>query len=267
MGKTVESTSHKDNQGLWADIALHNRPPDQAIKSTHSEQAQNEPSGAAGTDSSLDASLIGELIELADTTLGGSTRNTTYNKQRQSSPQDRLHKYIKFEPRTVLGQPVKRKSNDSLSRVPSETPGSPLGVPAASGRNPPATAIHQPPADIGGTGSAKSTRRNPKCTAAPALSPANSSSHGSLPGSARAHPSPLQAAALRRTSPACSSTPSREKERLPAAPCRTTRPRSDEPGKLQREAHPGPSRQHPGSHQATKEAAALIKRTICRSAR
>ncbi|KAJ1096761.1 hypothetical protein NDU88_001892 [Pleurodeles waltl] len=61
VGETVESTSYKGNQGLLTDIALHNWPPDPAIKSTQSEQAQNEPGGAAGTDSSLDASLIEEL--------------------------------------------------------------------------------------------------------------------------------------------------------------------------------------------------------------
>ncbi|KAJ1118825.1 hypothetical protein NDU88_007012 [Pleurodeles waltl] len=80
-GEKVESTSHEGNQGLWTDIALHNRPLNPAIKSMQSEQAQNEPGGAAGTDSSLNASLIGELKELADTAIGGST--VTHNKKQQ----------------------------------------------------------------------------------------------------------------------------------------------------------------------------------------
>ncbi|KAJ1099376.1 hypothetical protein NDU88_004477 [Pleurodeles waltl] len=73
-----ESTTPKGNQGLRTDTASHNRTLDPAIKSTQSEQAQNEPSGAAGTDSSLDASLTGELIELADTAIGDSS--VTHNK-------------------------------------------------------------------------------------------------------------------------------------------------------------------------------------------
>ncbi|KAJ1124503.1 hypothetical protein NDU88_002954 [Pleurodeles waltl] len=58
-----------------------------------------------------------------------------------------------------------------------------------------AAAIHEPPADIGGTGSAKSTRHNPKCAAAPAPSPASSGSISNLPCSAHVRPRPLQAAA------------------------------------------------------------------------
>ncbi|KAJ1083593.1 hypothetical protein NDU88_003751 [Pleurodeles waltl] len=61
-----------------------------------------------------------------------------------------------------------------------------------------------------------------------------------------------------------------ERKRLPAAqtvPHLTTRPRSDEPGKPHQETRRGSSRQHQGSHQAPKEAAALTKRPIRRSAR
>ncbi|KAJ1112430.1 hypothetical protein NDU88_000694 [Pleurodeles waltl] len=72
VGEMVESIIPEGNQGSWSAITSLNPPFNPPIKSTQSEQVQNETGGVAGTDSSLDASLIGDLIELADTAIGGT---------------------------------------------------------------------------------------------------------------------------------------------------------------------------------------------------
>ncbi|KAJ1119984.1 hypothetical protein NDU88_008167 [Pleurodeles waltl] len=48
------------------------------------EQARNKLGGIAGIDSSLDDSLIGELIELAETAIGGSMATHNENQQYDS---------------------------------------------------------------------------------------------------------------------------------------------------------------------------------------
>ncbi|KAJ1192132.1 hypothetical protein NDU88_001444 [Pleurodeles waltl] len=151
-----------------------------------------------------------------------------------------------------------------------------------------AAAVYQPPADLGDTSRAKSTRRhNPKRGAASALSPASSGSLDCLLRSAHACPNSVQAAALPQAAAQVSRQSAHSRggkdtpaemlsvsglrhaprparltpepgERAPTGPAgctvphHITRPRSDEPGRTLRAAHLRPSRQSQGKHQGPK---------------